>query len=205
MRRGLYTVRMSILSAAVLLAMVMDPLGNIPLFVTVLKDTEPRKRNWIVVREHLIALGVLAAFLFSGRYILDIFQIEGYALSMAGGIIIFMIALKMVFAEPEGVFGPLSGGEPFIVPLAVPLIAGPSAMTTVLLLATREPERWLDWLLALSCAWLASLAVLLLAATLSRLLGDRMLVALERLMGLLLTAVAVQMFMAGVRDFVAQK
>jgi len=196
---------MSLLSAAVLLAMVMDPLGNIPLFVTALKDVEKRKRNWIVVREHLIALGVLGAFLFGGRYILDIFQIEGHALSMAGGIIIFMIALKMVFAEPEDVFGVFSGGEPFIVPLAVPLIAGPSAMTTVLLLATREPGRWLDWLLALSCAWLVSLAVLLLAAALSRWLGARTLVAFERLMGLLLTAVAVQMFMAGVRLFVAQK
>jgi len=196
---------MSILSAAVLLAMVMDPLGNIPLFATALKEVEARKRNWIVVREHLIALGVLAAFLFGGRYILGVFQIEGYALSMAGGIILFMIALRMIFSAPEDVFGPVSGGEPFIVPLAVPLIAGPSAMTTVLLLATREPGRWLDWLLALVCAWLASLLVLLLATTLSRLLGDRTLLAFQRLIGMLLTAVAVQMFMAGLREFVVQK
>ena len=192
---------MSVLSAAVLLALVMDPLGNIPLFVTVLKDIEARKRNWIVLREHLIALGVLAVFLFCGRFILEIFQIEDFALSVAGGIILFLIALKMVFAEPEGVLGTVLAGEPFIVPLAVPLIAGPSAMTTVLLLATREPGRWAEWLLALVCAWLASLAVLLLATTLSRLLGERTLVAFERLMGLLLTAVAVQMFLAGLRAF----
>ena len=196
---------MSILSAAILLAMVMDPLGNIPLFATALKDIEGRKRHWIVLREHLIALGVLVAFLLGGRYILDIFQIEKHALSMAGGIIIFLIALKMVFAEPENVFGTVSGGEPFIVPLAVPLIAGPSAMTTVLLLATRYPTRLLDWLVALICAWLASLLLLLLASTLSRLLGDRTLVAFQRLMGLLLTAVAVQMFMAGIKLFVEQK
>ena len=196
---------MTILSAAVLLAMVMDPLGNIPLFVTVLKDVEPRKRNWIVLREHLIALAVLTVFLFGGRIVLNIFQIEHYALSVAGGIILFLIAVKMVFAEPEGFVGPVTSGEPFIVPLAVPLIAGPSAMSMVLLLMTREPGRWLDWLVALVCAWLASLLVLLLAETLSRLLGERVLVAFERLIGLLLTAAAVQMFFSGLRAFMQQR
>lgn len=191
------------LSAAVLLVLVMDPLGNVPFFVSALKDVDGRKRGWIVLREHLIALAVLAAFLLGGRHILSIFQIEGYALSTAGGMILFLIALKMIFAEPESVFGPLPGGEPFIVPLAVPFIAGPSAMTTVLLLGTREPGRVLEWAAALVCAWLGSLAILLLAATLSRLLGQRVLVAFERLMGMLLTAVAVQMFMAGVREFMA--
>ncbi|MGD0089322.1 MAG: MarC family protein [Planctomycetota bacterium] len=196
---------MSALSAAVLLVMVMGPLDNIPVFEAILKDFAVRKRNWIVLREHLIALAVLAVFLFCGRFILDIFQIEGYALSVAGGIILFLIALRMIFAEPGGVFGLVPGGEPFIVPLAVPFIAGPSAMTTVLLLATREPARWPAWLLALMCAWLVSLVILFSATTLSRLLGERTLVAIQRLAGLLLTAVAVQMFLAGMREFMQQK
>ena len=196
---------MTALSAAVLLVLVMDPLGNVPLFVMLLKDVEVRKRNWIVLREHVIALVVLAAFLFGGRFILEVFQIDDCALSIAGGIILFLIALKMIFAEPESMFGPVPGGEPFVVPLAIPFIAGPSAMTTVLLLATREPGRWLEWLLALLCAWLASLVVLLLAATLSRWLGQRALVALERLMGMLLTAVAVQMLLAGIQQFMNQQ
>jgi len=194
---------MSILSAAVLLFLVMDPLGNIPLFVVVLKDIEAGKRNWIVVREHLIALAVLAVFLFGGPYLLTLFQIQGPALSIAGGIILFLIALRMIFAEPEDVFGPTPAGEPFVVPLAVPFIAGPSAMTTVLLMTTREPERWWDWLMALLCAWLASMFILLMSTTLSRALGHRALSAFERLMGMLLTAIAVQMFMTGIVQFMA--
>jgi len=193
---------MTVLSAAALLVLVMDPLGNVPLFVTVLKDVDARKRRWIVVREHLIALGVLVAFLFGGRFILNVFQIEDYALSIAGGIILFLIALRMIFARSEDVFGGLPSGEPFIVPLAVPFIAGPSAMTTVLLLATQEPGRWLDWLLALACAWAVSMVILLPATTLTRLVGTRALLAFERLMGMLLTAVAVQMLLSGIRGAV---
>jgi len=196
-----YTAGMTTLSAAVLLFLVMDPLGNIPLFVSVLKDMEARKRRWIVVREHLIALAVLAVFLVGGRFILEVFQLERHSLSVAGGIILFLIALRMIFASPESVFGPVPAGEPFVVPLAVPFIAGPSAMTAALLLGTNDPGRWPEWLLALVCAWAASMAILLLATTLIRLLGDKVLVAFERLMGMLLTAVAVQMFMAGLREF----
>ncbi len=126
-------------------------------------------------------------------------------MSISGGVILFLIALKMIFSAPDAVFGPVPGGEPFIVPLAVPLIAGPSAMTTVLLLGSREPGRLLEWLLALVCAWAISMVILLGATVLIRLLGDKVLVALERLMGMLLTAVAVQMFMSGVREFVQRQ
>jgi multiple antibiotic resistance protein len=196
---------MSALSAAVLLFLVMDPLGNIPLFVVVLKDVEEHKRTRIVLREHFIALVVLSVFLFAGPFLMDLFQIRGPALSVAGGIILFLIALRMIFAEPEDVFGQMPGGEPFIVPLAVPFIAGPSAMTTVLLLATQHPDRWQDWMLALLGAWLASIFILLMSTQLSRALGSRALAAFERLMGMLLTAIAVQMFMDGVRRFIEQR
>jgi multiple antibiotic resistance protein len=192
---------MTILSATVLLVLVMDPVGNIPFFLHVLKDAGAPRRTWIVVREHLIALLVIAVFLFAGRFILEVFQIEPPALGIAGGIILFLIALQMIFARPESIFGPAPEGEPFVVPLAVPFIAGPSTLTTVLLLATREPGRWPEWLLAIGCAWLVSMIILLLGTALSRLLGERILSACERLMGMILTAVAVQMFLGGVRAF----
>jgi MarC family membrane protein len=193
---------MTTLSAAILLFLVMDPVGNIPLFLAALRRAPPEKHAGIVLREHLIALLVLAFFLLAGRHVLGAFRIEQPALSIAGGIILFLIALKMIFPIGEGLFGASPAGEPFIVPLAMPLIAGPSALTTVLLLMSREPGRWPAWLLALCCSWAASLAILLLADRLSRLVGERALAAFERLMGMLLTVLAVQMFLSGLREFV---
>ncbi len=190
---------MAILSATVLLVLVMDPVGNIPLFVSVLQGVEPAKHARIIVREHVIALVILAVFLFGGRYLMRVLGIEDPALGIAGGIILFLIALRMIFVRPEAIFGETPEGEPFIVPLAVPFIAGPSALTTVLLLSTREPERWPQWLAALGAAWLVSVVVLVPATALSRLLGRRVLAAFERLMGMLLTAIAVQMFLTGMR------
>jgi len=192
---------MSFISAAVLLFFVMEPIGNIPLFVAVLKDVPEAARPRIVFREHLIALVVLVFFLFAGRLLLELFHIEGPALSLAGGIILFLIALKMIFPRNEGLFGADPEGEPFIVPLATPFLAGPSTITTVMLLMTREPARWLEWLGALGVAWLASLLILLPGTAISRALGHRTLAALQRLMGMLLTALATQMFLSGLREF----
>ena len=195
---------MSLLSAAFLLFLVMDPVGNIPVFVTALKETEPSRRTRVVVRELMIALAVLALFLFFGRTLLDILKITEPSLTVAGGIILFLIAVRMIFSISEGMLGRQPGGEPFIVPLAIPLVAGPSAMTTVLLLATREPVRWHEWLLALVLAWSASSVILLASGKLSELLGERLLHAMERLMGMLLTVIAVEMFLSGVRQFWAR-
>jgi MarC family membrane protein len=195
---------MSLLSAAFLLFLVMDPVGNIPVFVTALKETEPSRRTRVVVRELMIALAVLALFLFFGRTLLDILKITEPSLTVAGGIILFLIAVRMIFSISEGMLGRQPGGEPFIVPLAIPLVAGPSAMTTVLLLATREPIRWPEWLLALVLAWSASSVILLASGKLSELLGERLLHAMERLMGMLLTVIAVEMFLSGVRQFWAR-
>lgn len=192
---------MSILSAAVLLFVVMDPLGNIPMFLVALRDVDVSRRRYIVLRELLIALAILVLFLLTGRHVLQIFHISEPSLSIAGGIILFLIALRMIFRGEEGVFVEMPDREPFVVPLAVPYLAGPSSMATVMLLVTREPHRWLDWLVALGGAWLASALILYWSAELSRLLGRRGLTAVERLMGMLLTAVAVQMFLNGAGNF----
>lgn len=194
---------MTTLSAALLLFLVMDPVGNMPVFLSLLSGLEPGRARLVVVRELLIALGVLIVFLFFGRYILDVLQITEPALSISGGIILFLIALKMIFADVSEIFSKSPDGEPFIVPLAVPLIAGPSAMATVLLLMARQPGKWFHWLIAILCAWLVSGVILYFASTLERVLGRRGTTAVERLSGMLLTTVAVQMFLTGVQRFLS--
>jgi MarC family membrane protein len=191
---------MSILSAALLLFLVLDPLGNVPIFLAMLKQVDRKRQRAIIVRELAIALGILVVFLFAGRYLLALLQISQSSLGIAGGIILFLIAIRMIFSDIEDIFGHSPAGEPFIVPLAVPLIAGPSAMTTVMLLTAREPARWVDWLLALVVAWLASGVILYYSNGLNRVLGLKVLVAIERLMGLILTTVAVEMFISGIKQ-----
>lgn len=192
---------MTIFSAALVMFLVLDPVGNIPIFLSILGGYSPQRARQILLRELAIALGVLLIFLFAGRYLLDALHISEPSLSIAGGIILFLIALKMIFADVQEIFRHSPDGEPFVVPLAVPLIAGPSAMATVLLLMAREPDRWPEWLAAVLAAWLVSGAILLLAGFFSRILGRRGLTALERLMGMLLTTVAVQMFLQGIHQF----
>jgi len=161
------------------------------------KNTDQRRQKRIIMRELFIALLVLVIFLFSGRYILAFLGISEPSLSIAGGVILFLIAIKMIFTDLEDIFGRLEEGEPMVFPLAIPLIAGPSAITIILLLMAREPSRWLEWLLALLCAWSASAFILLLSNGISKLFGKRGLTAIERLMGMLLTTVAVEMFIRG--------
>jgi multiple antibiotic resistance protein len=127
---------MNILSAAVLLFLVMDPIGNVPVFVTLLADLSPSRAGWVIVREMLVALAILLGFLFAGGTVLEPLQISEPALSIAGGLILFLIAIKMIFSSTRELFRGEPSGEPFLVPLAVPLIAGPSAAATVLLLTT---------------------------------------------------------------------
>lgn len=187
----------STFSAAILLFFVMDPIGNIPLFLAALRPVEPHRRLRVVGRELLIAFGLLVGFLYAGRPLLALLGISEPALTMAGGIVLFLIALKMVFPSAHGPLGETVDGEPFVVPLAVPYIAGPSALATVLLMTSRDPGRHVEWLAAVSLAWAASAAILLAGARLSRLLGEKGIVAIERLMGMVLVASAVQMFLDG--------
>lgn len=194
---------MTTLSATVLLFLVMDPFGNIPVFLSLLSGLPPGRARVILVRELLIALGVLIVFLFAGRYILHVLQITEPALSISGGVILFLIALKMIFSDVQEMFGKAPEGEPFIVPLAVPLIAGPSAVATVLLLMARQPAMWPNWLVAILCAWFVSGVILYFANSLSRVLRKRGAMAIQRLSGMLLTTVAVQMFLTGLGQFLS--
>ncbi|NNF58580.1 MAG: NAAT family transporter [Rhodothermaceae bacterium] len=192
---------MTLVSAFLLLFLVMDPAGNVPVFLAALKPVAPGRRRLVIVRELLIALGVLVLFLFAGPTVLGALGISEQALSIAGGIILFLIALRMIFPGQGGPAGDEIEGEPFVVPLAIPLLAGPSAMASVMLVMSTDPTRWPTWLAALLLAWTTSAVILLLANRLSRFFGRRGLIAIERLMGMILTAVAVEMFMRGVAAY----
>jgi multiple antibiotic resistance protein len=189
------------LSAALLLFLVMDPVGNVPLFLSLLKDLPPPRRRVVLVRELAIALVVLFVFLFGGEALLDALQLKQESVSIAGGIILFLIGIRMIFPVPEGLFGESPDGEPFIVPLAIPGIAGPSTMATLMLLGHDAPTRQVDWSIALLLAWGGTAIILFAATTLYRFLGIRVITALERLMGMLLVAVSVQMFLDGIRAY----
>lgn len=194
---------MTITAAALLLFLILDPLGNIPVFLSVLKELPPARQRRVLARELLIALGVLMLFLWGGQYALELMHLRQESVAIAGGIVLFLIGLRMIFPPKDGLMGELPEGEPFIVPLAIPLVAGPSGMAAVMLLGSQEPGRMGDWMLALVIAWAATAAILLLAPTLQRLLGNRVLTALERLMGMVIVAISVQMLLDGIASYLA--
>lgn len=195
---------MTIISASLLLFMVMDPFGNIPFFLSAMKQVDPARQTRVVIRELFFALIALVLFLFLGQYFLGALNISEPALTASGGIILLLIAIKMIFPPQHGSRKEEFEGEPFIVPLAIPYVAGPSALSTVLLFMSREPLRWPEWLAALLIAWIATSAIILLASSLRKHLGRRGLLAMERLMGMVLVTIAVQMLMNGVHQFWAQ-
>jgi MarC family membrane protein len=197
-------VTAEVLSAAFLLLLVLDPFGNLPVVMSSLANVTPARRRAVVLRECVFAYGILLAFMAGGRAFLELLQLSETSLAIAGGIILFLIALRMVFHHPEGIFGDAPDTEPFLVPLAVPAIAGPSAIATVMLMASRDPSRIAGWFVALSAAMAVTTIVLLAGNQVQRVLGERGVRALERLMGLVLTAIAVQMLLNGVASFVRQ-
>ncbi len=188
----------------VLLLLVTDPFGNVPLFISTLAHVKPERRSRVVIRECLIAFFLLLMFMFGGRYFLEALQLSSTSLRIGGGVILFLIALKMVFPSAEGIFGPApeQGGEPLIVPLAIPALAGPSALVTVLLFSTsHQMSMWL-YVIALMMVAAVWLLVLLSAERLLKVLGPAVITAFERLMGLILTALAVEMLLAGITSYI---
>jgi MarC family membrane protein len=188
----------------VLLLLVTDPFGNVPLFISTLAHVKPERRSRVVVRECLIAFFLLLMFMFGGRYFLEALQLSSTSLRIGGGVILFLIALKMVFPSAEGIFGPApeQGGEPLIVPLAIPALAGPSALVTVLLFSTSH--RMSMWLYVIALMMVAAvwLMVLLSAERLLKALGPAVITAFECLMGLILTALAIEMLLAGITTYI---
>lgn len=193
------------LSATILLLLITDPIGNIPIFANALKPVPPQRRARVILREILIAFVLLLAFMFGGSAFLRAMSLSELALQIGGGVILFLIALRMVFPpHVHSTADELSAEEPLIVPLAVPAIAGPSALATVLLLVSHQPQQRMEWVGALCVTMLISAVVLISAERILRIVGTRVVMAMERLMGLVLVSVAIEMLLRGIKTFVLQ-
>lgn len=187
-------------SATILLLLITDPLGNIPVFVNSLRAVPPERRSRVILREVLIAFGLLLSFMFVGQSFLKAMSLSDVSLQIGGAVVLFLIALRMVFPPPpppQDSLVPLA--EPLIVPLAIPALAGPSAMATVLLLVSQAPERRMEWVAALTVTMAVCAVVLLLAERLQRVVGLRVVSAFERLMGLILVSISVEMLIRGLK------
>lgn len=189
------------LSAFILLLLVLDPLGSLPIYIPILRQVPTHRRTLVAVREVGLALAVLLFFMYFGDSFLRVMRLSERSLEVAGGVILLMVAIRMIFSQPTGVYGLPEGKEPLIFPLAIPLLAGPSAMATVLLLASRQPESMVTWIAALCAAMATSGAVLLLCERIRGWVGDSVVTATEKLMGLVLTAIAVEMILAGLKRY----
>ena len=190
------------LSALVLLLLVLDPFGSLPVFISVMRQVAPERRTRVALRESALAFGVLLVFMVTGQAFLSLMRLSERSLEVAGGVILLIIAVRMIFASGGEIYAAdAKGREPLIFPLAVPLLAGPSAMATVLLLASRQPDRLLAWVGALTVAMIVSAVVLLGADRIRRWIGSSMVSAVEKLMGLVLTAIAVEMILAGLKRY----
>ena len=191
------------LSATILLVLITDPIGNIPIFANALKHVAPERRARVILREILIAFALLLTFMFVGESFLRVMNLSELSLQIGGGVILFLIALRMVFPPPSSNVEELVA-EPLIVPLAVPAIAGPSALATVLLLVSQQPEKRLEWIAALCVTMAVSAVVLVSAERVQRVIGTRLVAAVERLMGLVLVSVAIEMMLRGFKVFAQQ-
>jgi small neutral amino acid transporter SnatA (MarC family) len=185
------------------LFLVCDPFGNVPIFVSALREVPLERRRRVILRECVIAFAVLTTFVFVGRPFLDLLGLSEQSLQIGGAVVLMLVAIRMVFPTADGVYGQPPGGEPFIVPLAIPALAGPSALATVLLFVSREPQRPWWWVAAIGVAMGGAALILTFAERLQRLLGERVTVAFERLMGLILAAIAVELMLRGVKQYVA--
>ncbi len=195
---------MTILAAAFSFFILMDPIGNVPLFISLLKGYRPERQRKIIIRELLIALGVIFTFYLLGNYLLNALKLSQYSVLISGGIILFLISLKMIFPTEHNHASDLpKQREPFIVPLAIPLVAGPAILAAVMLYSHQNASSW-DTMIAITIAWAASLIILLASSFLQKILGKRGIFACERLMGLLLTLIAVQMFFEGLTLYIHQ-
>ncbi|GIX42479.1 MAG: UPF0056 inner membrane protein [Leptospiraceae bacterium] len=197
------------LSTCLVLFFVMDPIGNIPLFLIVLEKIPIKKRKWIITREIFFAMLILIIFLYSGNSILKYLNISQFSLKISGSILLFLISIRMIFppsTQQQGttVFGDLPEGEPFLFPLAIPSLAGPSAIITVIVVSNQDPSKIHLWLFAIILSCLLALIILLSSNLISKFAGKKGIFAMEKLMGMILIAISTEMFLKGIKEFITQ-
>lgn len=194
---------MNVAEQLLLLVLVTDPFGNLPLVLAALGRLDAAGYRRAVLRESLFAFGVLLALGWGGAGLLRTFGITEPALHIGGGVILFLLSLRMIYGDAQGAFNDGYAADPLLVPIAVPAIAGPAAIATVILLRTQQQVPLWQLALVLLCALLISLATLLPGRRIAVWLGPRGINAMEKLTGLLLNLVAVNMMLEGVRRFLA--
>ncbi|NIH41272.1 MAG: YhgN family NAAT transporter [Buchnera aphidicola (Periphyllus aceris)] len=195
----------SMISTTILLVLIMDPLGNLPIFMTILKNFDSKRRRIIIIKEMLVALLIMFTFLFSGENILSFLNLKTETVSISGGIILFFIAIKMIFPNDESNENNENNistkDEPFLVPLAIPLVAGPSVLATLMLLSHQNSSCIKSLILSLIIAWLVTLIILLMSDIFLKIFGKKVVNVLERLMGLILIMLSTQMFLDGIKKW----
>lgn len=193
---------MTIFSISLVLFLIMDPIGNISSFLKMVDGIDPKRQRMILLREMLIALLVMVIFNYIGEGIYDLLQISDPAVRLSSGVILFLIAVQILFPNLTGIRENLPKEEPFIIPFAIPLIAGPSVLATIMLYAHMEQSQPV-MLISILCAWVAALLVMIVSRPLYKVMGDNGLMACEKLMGMVLVLIAIQRFLDGVEQYVA--
>jgi len=203
---------MTLFTITLILFLIMDPIGNISSFLSQLQDLPHARQRWVILREMGFALAAMVIFYLIGETIFNFLNISEVTLRISSGVILFIVALQILFSNFSSIRANLPKGHPFVIPLAIPLIAGPTLLATIMLYAhlstDMSPIFWgLELptiLLAIIVSWLAALVVLMFSTELQRLLGDNGLVACEKLMGMILILLAIQRFMEGIKLFVLE-
>ena len=186
-------------SVAITLFLVIDALGSIPVYLHLLKKFDKGERRRIALRELFIALGLMIVFNFVGKGLLTLLGIEAATVQLAGGIVLFLIAIRLIFShEEEEIEHRWHAAKPFIVPIATPIIAGPSVLAVVMILAQQEDDNWPTVLGAIFAAWFLSSLIFLFAKPIFAVIKDKGLNACKRLMGLIVGLIAVQHFLEGI-------
>ncbi len=191
---------MNLLTAIGLLLLTADPLGNVPVFISVLQPVPENRRKAVIIRELLFALGIMLAFVLAGRFLTEGLGIQQEAISMSGGIVLFLVALEMIMPGKGRRGSAADEAEPFVVPLATPLVAGPATLATIILITSKPDGVWTG-LGAVLIAWSITFATLVSAPAIMRVLKQRGSRAVERLMGMLLVMLSVQMFLNGLTEY----
>lgn len=195
-------MKYSLFSIALTFFVIANPVGNSPAIASLIKDYSFKRQKIIMFRESMIAIPIAFFFQFVGEYFLDLIQVKGYALSLCGGILLFFVALEMIFPIRKDVNGQsIRKKEPFVFPIATPLISGPGLMTVIMVYSKRVEDHLLI-ALAIALCFSAVTLVLMTAPYLQKALGKKGLIALERLMGLLVCMIAVDMIHSGTGAFI---
>lgn len=191
---------MSLFSITLVLFFIMDPIGNISSYLNLVKELDPKRQKWVIFREMLIALAVMIGFNYLGEVFFDLLNLSETTVRVSSGVILFLIGVKILFTAPDSLRAGLPQGEPFIFPIAVPLIAGPGLMATIMLFAHLEPLQSI-MLIAILISWACAATVLFFSSTIKRVLGENGLMACERLIGMVIVLIAVQRFLEGILLF----